>query len=435
MSFFRPAGVLFLVGFALAAAADEGPLSLAEALRLVRERSPDILSARADVQAAEAQRETAAQLPNPVLGAFVTKIPTDGTPADTVYGNGFFDRAYDSIVSVGQLVEVGGKRGQRRLSAVEGVASARARLADADRQVTANVVKAYVVAVVARTNAALARETADSFAKTAGLAAEREAAGDISKSERSQIEIAAGRFQADAMLAEAARKASRVALAAITGLPAFERDPREDLEEILGMLNGALGTSLRGDDEAALGSRPDLRALEAAIRKAEAELALQKAYRVPDPTFQAQYERQPPDQRNTVGFGVSLPLPVLSRNAGGIAAAEAVRRAARQDLERAVLRARADLVLTRAAADAAAARDARFADDLVPKAERVRETVRYAWSQGGASLLELLEAERSANEIRLAASQARGDLVTARADFAAARALPILGPGSHKETP
>jgi outer membrane protein TolC len=60
-------------------------------------------------------------------------------------------------------------------------------------------------------------------------------------------------------------------------------------------------------------------------------------------------------------------------------------------------------------------------NDLLPKSQKVRDIVRFAYEQGAASLLELLEAERNANDIRLAAVSARGDLAAARADFFAAR--------------
>lgn len=68
-------------------------------------------------------------------------------------------------------------------------------------------------------------------------------------------------------------------------------------------------------------------------------------------------------------------------------------------------------------------------NDLLPKARTVRDTVRFAYEEGAASLLELLEAERNANDIRLAAVSARGDLAAARADFLAAR------PGAKWELP
>ena len=142
---------------------------------------------------------------------------------------------------------------------------------------------------------------------------------------------------------------------------------------------------------------------------------------MPDPTLLAQYERQPPDQRNTVGFGVSFPLPVFNLNGGAIRATQVAVETARRDFTRGRVRVRQDLAATHDALETARARAVRLVNDLLPKSQTVRDTVRFAYEQGAASLLELLEAERNANEIRLAAVSARGDLITARADFLAAR--------------
>ena len=147
---------------------------------------------------------------------------------------------------------------------------------------------------------------------------------------------------------------------------------------------------------------------------------------MPDPTLSVQYEREPPDQRNTFGFGVSLPLPLFNRNAGAIRAATVAAESARRDLARGRLRAEQDLAATREALESARLRAGRLTGELAPKARSVRETVRYAWEQGGASLLELLEAERNANDLLLAAAAAQGDLAAARADYRAARLLPVL---------
>ncbi|HXM76778.1 MAG TPA: TolC family protein, partial [Thermoanaerobaculia bacterium] len=56
------------------------PLGLTEALRIARERNVDLAAAREGIEAARAQQQIAAQLPNPVLTATTNKIPTDGTP-------------------------------------------------------------------------------------------------------------------------------------------------------------------------------------------------------------------------------------------------------------------------------------------------------------------------------------------------------------------
>ncbi|MFI5181066.1 MAG: TolC family protein, partial [Thermoanaerobaculia bacterium] len=252
-----------------------GPLTLAEAQRLAAERSPDLLAARADLSAADAQRAATAQLPNPTLSWLTAKIPTDGTPASTDLGNGFFDRSYDTIVALNQLVEIGGKRSARKRSGAEGYAAAEARLLDVERLLPAAVVRAYSAALVARGSAALARESSESFRRTASLAAAREEAGQISKVDRLQVEIAAARFEADAVLAEAGATVALLALEGTLGLPA---DTSLALADSLERISGDVGTipSPAGDD-AAVVARSDVRAFEFALRRAEADRDLAKA--------------------------------------------------------------------------------------------------------------------------------------------------------------
>ncbi len=406
-----------LAASALPARGDEpARVTLAEAVALARESNPDLLAARADLEGARALRDQAVALPNPVLSYLTAKIPTDGTPAGTVHGNGFYDRTYDTIVSAGQLVEIGGKRSNRRASADAGIAGADARLADAGRLLDAAVVKTYVAAAVAEKSASLTRDSAASFSRSVAIAREREAAGDISAADRAQVEIAAGRFLADAAQADLAAGNALRALAALLNRPAVAL--AEDLDALAA---GAGEPGAAPQDGTILANRPDVLALDAAVRRADADLALQKAFRVPDPTLLVQYEREPPDQRNTFGFGVSFPIPVFNHNAGAIRAASVAAESARRDLVRGRVRAEQDLAATRQALDVARARAARLGGELVPKATSVRDTVRYAWEQGGSSLLELLEAERNANDILIAAAAAQGDLAAAYADYRAAR--------------
>ena len=418
--------VAWAAAVSAAALPDSSPLSLTDALRLTRERNPDILAARSGLEVARAQRQIAGEFPNPVFSLETSKIPTDGTSASTGAGNGWFARSYDSVLSLGQLIEVGGKRRERRRSSDEAASVAAARVLDAERVAIIGTLKAYVAVVVARTNESVSMQTAESFAKTARLAADREEAGDISSSERAQVEIAAGRFQADVALAEVASRNAVQTLEGILNLPTSvgSRSLLDDLAALTAETAHLSISEIPEDLQAAI-HRPDLLALEAALRKAEADLALQKAFRIPDPTLLAQYERQPPDQGNTVGLGVSIPIPVANRNGGAIRAAREALRAAQRDLELGRSRLLAELAANRAALRSASARATNFVDVLLPKAEKVRQTVEFAYREGAASFLELLEAERSANEIRLAAASAQGDLITARADFATSRMLPI----------
>ena len=68
----------------------------------------------------------------------------------------------------------------------------------------------------------------------------------------------------------------------------------------------------------------------------------------------------------------------------------------------------------------AADRLARYQNQILPKSQKVRASVAFAYEKGGASLVDLLEAERADNAARLATAQALADTASARADLQAA---------------
>jgi outer membrane protein, heavy metal efflux system len=53
----------------------------------------------------------------------------------------------------------------------------------------------------------------------------------------------------------------------------------------------------------------------------------------------------------------------------------------------------------------------------------VRESVAFAYDKGGASLVNLLDAERTDNDVRLATAQAMSDTASAVADLEAAQGV------------
>jgi cobalt-zinc-cadmium efflux system outer membrane protein len=177
--------------------------------------------------------------------------------------------------------------------------------------------------------------------------------------------------------------------------------------------------------------RPDVVAAEAALRKAEAELKLQKANRIPDPTVLAQYEHEPPDAPNSVGFGVSFPLPLWHHNRGNILAAQTACEQARYAYDKALAQAAADIAMARLGYEDALRRWQGYRENIRKKSAEIRNTLAYAYEKGGASLLDMLIAERNDNEVRLAAMQAASDTATTLAALAAAT-LEIPGPKTHQ---
>jgi cobalt-zinc-cadmium efflux system outer membrane protein len=392
----------------------ERRISLVEAQRMAVERNWDLLAAAAGVDAATAQKIVAQCFPNPTLSLSSTKINVDHHPSSTLDGNGLWDRSYDTIAAVNQLIEIGGKRRSRKDSAHAGFKAAQAQFQEVARTLELGVAKAYVAATQAEENVRVLKKSAATLRQEAHLADVRLKAGEISGSDRSQIEMSADRLELDAQAAGSAAAQARVALEVLLGVshPKGQVEMTDSLELLCGEAVAQTAASPE--------NRPDVVVAIEGLRKADADLRLQKADRVPDPTLLGQYEHEPPDNPNSVGFGVSFTLPLWNRNRGGIMAAEATRDQARLALEKAEAQARADVATAHFAYDDAIQRWRKYRDAVRPHSEEIRKTVAYAYEKGGASLLDLLQAERNDNDIRLATAQAASDAAVAIASLKAA---------------
>ena len=128
----------------------------------------------------------------------------------------------------------------------------------------------------------------------------------------------------------------------------------------------------------------------------------------------------PPE--DTVGIGVSFPLPLWNRNHGEIQSAQATVAKNELALAKARAQAAADVALARSAWQEATDRLVRYEKQIRPNAGAVRAAVAFAYEKGGASLVDLLEAERADNDARLATAQAQADTASAVADLNAALA-------------
>ena len=125
---------------------------------LAFERNWDLLAAKSGIDAAQAQLIVAKEFPNPTASVSTAKI--GDRESGTTLGNGLWERNYDTIAAVSQLIEIGGKRHDRQMAARAGVAGARAGIFDARRLLDQGVTKAYVAAVLAGDNARILNESA-----------------------------------------------------------------------------------------------------------------------------------------------------------------------------------------------------------------------------------------------------------------------------------
>ena len=394
-------------------------LGLAEARQAAFERNWDLLAAHSGMDAAAAQLLVAKEFPNPSLALSAVKL--GNRQAGTVAGNGLGTRNYDSIAAVTQLIEIGGKRHSRQASARAGLTGARARFLDARRSLDQGVTKAYIGVLLAEENAHILTESAHSLHREAEIGLARFRAGDIKESDLKQIQNNEAQFDLQAKAAETAATQARIMVELLLGVPRPTGGwtPRETLAGLAQSSPAAVAAAaLNG------AARPDVWAAEADLKRAQADLKLQKAIRIPDPSVTLQVEHNPPGggpATDTLGLGVSFPLPLWNRNGGAIKAAEANRNQAALAAAKARAQAQADLAAADLEYAEAAARSRRYQDQIRPRSSQVRESIAYAYNKGGASLVDLLTAERDDNNVRLSAAQSLADTAAALADLAAAR--------------
>jgi cobalt-zinc-cadmium efflux system outer membrane protein len=392
-------------------------LSLAYAKRIAFERNWDLLAAKSGIDSAQAQLIVAKEFPNPTASVSTAKI--GDRESGTRLGNGLWERNYDSIAAVSQLIEIGGKRRNRQMAARAGVVGARAAFFDARRLLDQGVTKAYVASVLAGGNARILNESAGYLRHEADLAEVKFRAGAISDSDEKQIEISAEQFELQARTADATAVQARIAVEILLGVkqPKGNWTPTDTLDELI--VTPATVTNELNPEAA----RPDVMAAAANLQSSAANLKLQRAMRIPDPTISAGGEHNPPGGGppvDTFNVGVSFQLPLWNRNSGNIKAAEAAREQAQIALEKVEAQVMADIANAESEYDEASRRWRRYRDQIVPKSAKVRDAVAFAYEKGGASLVDLLEAERTDNDVRLAAAQAQADTASSAADLKAA---------------
>ena len=266
------------------------------------------------------------------------------------------------------------------------------------------------------------KESSGYLGREAAIAQERFKAGDISDADAKQIEINAEQFELQARAAEATAAQARVAVEVLMGVtqPKGDWTPAETLALMVADSDPPVPAP------APDGARPDVLAAESDLRGGKANLELQKAIRIPDPTFLVQYEHEPPGGGpaiDTFGVGVSFPLPLWNRNGGNIKAAQAGIGQFESALGKVKTQAAADVSIAEFNYNEAYGRWQSYRDLTGPKSKQVRESAAFAYEKGGASLVDLLTAEQTDNTVRLALAQAMSDTASARADLAAARAV------------
>lgn len=378
-------------------------LTLEQAVAEAMDRNQALLAEKSNIEIARARQITAGLRPNPVVTASTQTLNLFGAPysPDSPLGPNQFTLHTDLTL------ETAGKRQRRIGLAGEDLALSEAAFRESLRQLISEIRSSYVDVQLARESLALARQTLESFQKLVSINEARLNAGDLAEVEleRSRVallQVSAAEQQARLRLEEAK---ARLRL----GLGRKEDSGDFDVEEAF-----RDGPAPADPSEAlarALRQRPDLQAQRISVARAEADFRLQRANARPDYTVGAEVSRQwvAGIAGNSMGFSVSVPLPVFNRNQGEIARAERETEQARRRLAAAELAVRTGVATAYQRCLSHGELVRRIEADMLARARRVLATTRYSYERGEASLVELLDAQRAFNEAMQTYNEARAN--------------------------
>jgi len=184
---FLIAGLVLVGGTAQAADGAAGglPLTQAQAQALAMERNHDLAIARSTVAAAQANLLSAGAAPNPLLGISTASIDLAGHNG----GGSMWRKQVDTVISLIQLVERGGKRELRRENAQHDVRAADADLHEVRRQLRLLVAHAYADLHAAQDKLAATRDAAQLLDAMLAAARTRRKAGDIAGADVERVRV------------------------------------------------------------------------------------------------------------------------------------------------------------------------------------------------------------------------------------------------------
>lgn len=377
------------------------PLTLDQAVAAAGGSAPAADAARADITAAEAARTIAGLRPNPTVTTEVENVVGTGP-----YG-GF--RGAEMTVGLSIPIELGGKRSAR--IAVADARTTRAQLAAAitEADIRLQVTELYINAVAAERRLVTALDQARIASEALNAARVRVRAGRASPIEEQRADVT--RLNAEAAVENARRllDAARLNLGRRIGRPVTgQLDPTA-----LDNLPATNGPRLTPIAEGTLA----LAAADADLAVADAGVRLARSQRTPDITVGPGVRRFSESDDTAALFSISVPIPLFNSGRAAVGQASAERNRAEAQRRMTALDVQQAILDVRTEADNAATNARTANGPALAAAQEAARIARIGYREGKFGQLDLLDAERTLAETRLAAIDALVAYQNARAQL------------------
>ena len=374
-----PSTTYALLAFAMAAMhpahAQQG-VTLPQAIATALRSNPDARIARAAIDSARGEQRIAVALPNPTL-------------------SGLPNTPYQYAVSL--PLDVMPSRLYRTRAAGIGVKASVLDRGDVLRQLRLSVTRAFLDVLLAQERHALARDRRAAVLQLLVADSARVRAGDAPARNlvRSEVELA----RADAEQARAAVdvQVARGMLQALMGIA----NPDTGFAAIGSLAYRALATPAESLAPLALANRADLNAAQLRLQGSRESQRLASSLVLPTPVVS--YVRQytgPFENGHFYSLGVAFDLPLLNLRGGERERAAASVAGARFAQDRVTIGVQRDVAAAEAEFRIQRALVERYESGLLRRMDDGLTAVRYAYTRGASSLLDVLDAVRSNAEVR-----------------------------------
>ena len=361
-------------------------VTLPEAIATALRDNPDALIARAAVDSARGERRIAAALPNPTLS---------GVP-NTPYQYG-----------VSLPLDVMPSRFYRTHAASIGVAASALDRSDVLRQLRLSVARAFLDVLLAQERRTLAENRRGAVLQLLAADSARVRAGDAPERNLVRSEVELARADADHARADVDVQVARGTLQALMGVS----HPDTGFVAIGSLAYRRLSAPQESLADLALHERADLNAAQQRVQSSHESQRLASSLVLPTPVLS--YVRQytaPFESGHFYSLGLAFDLPLLNfhggereRAAAGVASAQFAQDRTAIAVQRDVAAAEAEFRIQRTLVE-------RYESGLLRRMDEGLAAVRYAYARGASSLLDVLDAVRSNEEVR-------SDYVTALHDY------------------
>ena len=389
-------------------------LTLGAAVKQALEREPSLRAARSKIDAANGMKRQAELRPNPSI-VFSQQEEPAGTDNQT-------------RIEVQWPLDLFRKAGRVAVAERE-IDAVRYATADRERSLAAETRIAYGEVATAIRTLEVTEELLAATDRQRTLISGRVDQGAAPSLERDMLQVEVLRLESDRLLQTGEVERRFIELKRLLGMP-----PESPLK-----LAGSLEQLERAErppnqptsDQMAVAQRPDVREAESRVAVTDAQIERAKRDGRTDVSLFGMYMRSDagfPQQGFTdtgdlarvhgifhyVAAGAMVTLPILGRNQGTIAAAQADRAGAASELEAARLRAQAELAAARARDGHARRALEAYGTDAVPLATRNLQTVRQTYELGRATLLDVVAEQRRYLELQRAYTQVLREAYQAR---------------------